>query len=33
MEKAMRFVKTGGDVKAIKNKYKLTPEQEKQLVK
>jgi hypothetical protein len=23
----------GGDVKAIKNKYKLTPEQEKQLVK
>jgi hypothetical protein len=33
MSKAIEFVKGGGDVKAIKNKYKLTPEQEKQLVK
>jgi Zn-dependent alcohol dehydrogenase len=33
MAKAVEFVKGGGDVKAIKNKYKLTPEQEKQLVK
>ena len=33
MTKAVEFVKSGGDVKAIKNKYKLTPEQEKQLVK
>ena len=33
MIKAVDFVKGGGDVKAIKNKYKLTPEQEKQLVK
>ena len=33
MTKAVEFVKGGGDVKAIKNKYKLTPEQEKQLVK
>ena len=33
MSKAVEFVKGGGDVKAIKNKYKLTPEQEKQLVK
>ena len=33
MIKAVDFVKGGGDVKAIKNKYKLTSEQEKQLVK
>ena len=33
MIKAVDFVKGGGDVKAIKNKYKLTPEQEKQIVK
>ena len=33
MIKAVDFVKGGGDVKAIKNKYKLNPEQEKQLVK
>jgi hypothetical protein len=33
MSKAVEVVKGGGDVKAIKNKYKLTPEQEKQLVK
>ena len=33
MSKAVEFGKGGGDVKASKNKYKLTPEQEKQLVK
>jgi len=32
MTKAKTFVKGGGDITAIKNKYKLTPEQEKQLV-
>ena len=32
MTKAKTFVKGGGDISAIKNKYKLTPEQEKQLV-
>ena len=32
MKKAKTFVKGGGDITAIKNKYKLTPEQEKQLV-
>lgn len=32
MTKAKTFVKGGGDINAIKNKYKLTPEQEKQLV-
>ncbi|MDB0027165.1 ERF family protein [Flavobacteriales bacterium] len=32
MTKAKTFVKSGGDINAIKNKYKLTPEQEKQLV-
>ena len=33
MTKAVEFIKGGGDVNAIKNKYKLTPAQEKQLVK
>jgi len=32
MAKAKEFIKGGGDIKAIKNKYKLTSEQEKQLV-
>jgi len=32
MAKAKDFIKGGGDIKAIKNKYKLTSEQEKQLV-
>ena len=32
MTKAKTFVKGGGDITAIKNKYKLTPEHEKQLV-
>ena len=32
MSKAKDFIKGGGDIKAIKNKYKLTSEQEKQLV-
>jgi hypothetical protein len=32
MAKAKDFIKDGGDIKAIKNKYKLTSEQEKQLV-
>ena len=31
--KAMEFIKGGGDVNAIKNKYKLTPAQEKSLTK
>ena len=31
--KAIEYVTDGGDIKAIKNKYKLTPAQEKQLVK
>jgi len=33
MTKAVEFIKGGGDVNAIKNKYKLTSAQEKQLVK
>jgi len=33
MTKAVEFIKSGGDVNAIKNKYKLTSAQEKQLVK
>ena len=33
MTKAVEFIKGGGDVDAIKNKYKLTSAQEKQLVK
>jgi len=33
MTKAVEFIKGGGDVNAIKNKYKLTTAQEKQLVK
>ena len=32
MTKAKDFIKGGGDINAIKNKYKLTSEQEKQLV-
>ena len=32
MKKAKEFVKGGGSVNAIKNKYSLTPTQEKQLV-
>tara|TARA_R100000951_G_scaffold48999_1_gene41436 strand:- start:170 stop:721 length:552 start_codon:yes stop_codon:yes gene_type:complete len=31
--KAIEYVAGGGDINAIKNKYKLTPEQEKQLSK
>ena len=31
MTKAIEFVKGGGSVDAIKNKYELTPAQEKQL--
>ena len=33
MTKAVEFIKGGGDVNAIKNKYQLTSAQEKQLVK
>ena len=33
MTKAVEFIKGGGDVNAIKNKYKLTSAQEKQIVK
>ena len=32
MVKAKAFIKGGGDVNAIKNKYKLTPEQEKEII-
>ena len=31
MKKAKEYVEAGGDVAAIKTKYKLTPVQEKQL--
>ena len=33
MTKAVEFIKGGGDVNAIKNKYKLTTAQEKSLTK
>jgi len=33
MAKAISFISSGGDVNAIKNKYKLTPAQEKELSK
>jgi len=33
MNKAVEFVKGGGDINAIKSKYSLTPAQEKQLTK
>ena len=32
MNKAIEYVKAGGDIKAIKSKYKLTPVQENELV-
>ena len=31
MKKAKEYISSGGDIQAIKTKYKLTPEQEKQL--
>jgi hypothetical protein len=33
LAKAIEYIAGGGDINAIKNKYKLTPEQEKQLTK
>ena len=32
IKKAKEYLSSGGDIKAIKTKYKLTPEQEKQLI-
>ena len=31
MKKAKEYISSGGDINAIKTKYKLTPDQEKQL--